>query len=382
MNNKVLLVDDEVNILNSYRRTLRNHFAFDVANSGAQALQMLSKDPNYAVIVSDMQMPNMNGIELLKKTKEISPNTVRMMLTGNADQKTAIDAVNIGDIFRFINKPCPPATLAQNITAGIKQYNLIISEKVLLNQTLKGVINVLNEVLTVVNPNIYSHITKLKKYMMNLAKALKLPKTWWFEPMIQLSQLGYIMFPGHDAVSANSQNKMQLNDRKLIEKHPLLSSDLICRIPRLKNIAHIILYQEKCFNGDGVPFDNVKGEEIPYAARMLKIVLDYMRYKNEGVSNEQAFMKLETHKEFYDPKILAIFESTLDIQDRSSQELVKLTELTDNMVIQESLQTRAGLLVAAKGQEVTEALRRIISHCIQNGALEGSVIVSKNYDYM
>jgi len=105
---KILCVDDEPNVLKAYKRGLRSNFAIDIATSGGEALQFIESRGPYAVIVSDMRMPQMNGIELLNTVKQCAPDTVRIMLTGNADQQTAIDAVNPGEIFRFLNKPCQP----------------------------------------------------------------------------------------------------------------------------------------------------------------------------------------------------------------------------------------------------------------------------------
>ena len=88
-----------------------------------------------------MKMPEMSGLELLTAVKSLQ--TVRMMFTGNSDQKTAVDAVNHADVFKFINKPCSSEDLLIYINAGLRQYDLLIAEQVLLNKTLKGVINVL-----------------------------------------------------------------------------------------------------------------------------------------------------------------------------------------------------------------------------------------------
>jgi DNA-binding NtrC family response regulator len=90
---KVLVVDDEVNILDSYRRSLKNVVEIETAISGKEALEVMDAKGSFAVVVSDMQMPGMNGVEFLAKAKCRAPDTVRMMLTGNADQQTAIDAV-------------------------------------------------------------------------------------------------------------------------------------------------------------------------------------------------------------------------------------------------------------------------------------------------
>jgi len=105
MPNKVLLVDDETNVLQAYTRVLRRRFDLEVAQGGAEALESLARSGPFAVIVSDMRMPGMDGVELLAQVRERFPDTTRIMLTGNADQATAMAAVNLGAIFRFLTKP-------------------------------------------------------------------------------------------------------------------------------------------------------------------------------------------------------------------------------------------------------------------------------------
>src|SRR5947209_3169648 len=95
----ILFVDDDSNLLAGYQRNLRKGFRIDTAASGPQALTMLTAQGPYAVIVSDMRMPQMDGVQFLSKAKSVSPRSVRIMLTGNADQKTAIEAVNEGYVF-------------------------------------------------------------------------------------------------------------------------------------------------------------------------------------------------------------------------------------------------------------------------------------------
>ncbi|QBG35043.1 HD domain-containing phosphohydrolase [Litorilituus sediminis] len=376
MSHKILLVDDEINILNSFRRNLRGLFDFDLAQSGEEALKLIDNKNKYAVIITDMQMPVMNGVELLQEVKKKSPNTVRIMLTGNVDQKTAIDALHIGDIFRFINKPCSHQALTQAIEAGIEQYNLVIAEKILLNKTLKRTLNVLSEVLTIVNPKIFAHTVQIKKHMLALAKTLNYPVSWSFEPMIQLSQLGYVMFPDNTLNQGESDDTLSLEQRQMIERHPCLAADLIRKIPRMNTIAHTILYQEKCFNGEGVPHDDVKGEDIPYGARMLKIVIDYLRFKRAGSSTNQACLALDEQNQYYDPNILKAFKESVCATSELSQKLINLSELKEQMIIQEDICTKTGLVVITKGQEITEALQRIIAHCVENGALKSNTKVT------
>ncbi|MFH1417727.1 MAG: response regulator, partial [Planctomycetota bacterium] len=136
MSKKILCVDDDPNILNAYRRGLRRLFEIETAEGGAEGLEAIASQGPFAVVVSDMRMPGMDGIQFLTAVKKRAPESVRIMLTGNADQQTAMDAVNEGSIFRFLTKPCPPEHLAKALTAGIEQYRLITAEKELLGKTL------------------------------------------------------------------------------------------------------------------------------------------------------------------------------------------------------------------------------------------------------
>src|SRR6266404_8812143 len=122
MSEKILCVDDESSILRGFERVLDGTFPIQTATSGEEGLTLVSEQEPFAVVVSDMRMPGMDGIQFLRKLKEIAPDTVRMMLTGNDDQQTTIDAVNRGNIFRFLTKPCSPEDLEQAIVAGIQQY--------------------------------------------------------------------------------------------------------------------------------------------------------------------------------------------------------------------------------------------------------------------
>src|SRR5690349_3314098 len=144
---KILLVDDEPNLLSALQRGLRRQFTVETACGGSAGLTILEKWQDFAVVVADMQMPEMNGVQFLAKVRESAPDIVRMMLTGNADQATAMEAVNQGNIFRFLNKPCTVDRLADALNAGVRQHQLITAERDLLENTLRGSIKVLTDIL-------------------------------------------------------------------------------------------------------------------------------------------------------------------------------------------------------------------------------------------
>jgi DNA-binding NtrC family response regulator len=105
MAERILLVDDDPNILDGFRRSLSREFLMETALGAELALKLVAENGPYAVVVSDMRMPGMDGVQFLSKVKAQSPDTIRVMLTGNADMDTAVHAINEGSIFRFLNKP-------------------------------------------------------------------------------------------------------------------------------------------------------------------------------------------------------------------------------------------------------------------------------------
>lgn len=150
---KVLIVDDHESLLSGLRRQFRERYQVTTATSGPDAIEKLSSDEPFAVVISDMRMPEMDGVEFLEILERKSPDTVRMMLTGNADQETAVRAINSGHIFRFFNKPCDAETLSEGIDAGIQQYKVHQAEKVLIEKTLSGSVKLLADVLSLSNPH-------------------------------------------------------------------------------------------------------------------------------------------------------------------------------------------------------------------------------------
>jgi len=126
---KILFVDDEAAALDGYRRILHQQFTLSTAPSGEEGLAAIQTNGPFAVVISDMRMPGMNGSEFLAQVRRRAPDTVRMLLTGHADLDSAIDAVNRGNIYRFLTKPCEKQALVEAIRAGLDQYRTVAAEK-------------------------------------------------------------------------------------------------------------------------------------------------------------------------------------------------------------------------------------------------------------
>jgi type II secretory ATPase GspE/PulE/Tfp pilus assembly ATPase PilB-like protein/FixJ family two-component response regulator len=131
---KILFVDDEPNVLNAMRRIFRQeNYTIFTAPSGTEAICLLQKEPVH-IVISDHRMPGMTGAELLRKIKELYPQTIRIMLTGHADVNAVMGAVNEGAVYKFITKPWNDEDLRLTVSLALEQYDLIQENKALKTQ--------------------------------------------------------------------------------------------------------------------------------------------------------------------------------------------------------------------------------------------------------
>ena len=195
MKPRALCVDDEPHVLSALKRQLQNLFVIDTAASGEDGLGVVRTRGPFAVVVSDYRMPGMSGVEFLSKVREIDPDAVRVVLTGQADMEAAIAAVNEGHVFRFLTKPCPAFDLVRVLQACVAQHQVIVAERELLEQTLAGTVKMLTEVLGLVSPDAFGRATRTKNCVIHVAAALRLPSAWQYEMAALLAQIGLISLP-------------------------------------------------------------------------------------------------------------------------------------------------------------------------------------------
>jgi response regulator RpfG family c-di-GMP phosphodiesterase len=377
MTNKVLFVDDEPNVLSAVQRTLRGQFDVETCADPQRAVGLLqSSQPPFAVVVSDMRMPGMNGAEMLAAAKKIAPDTVRVMLTGNADQQTAIDAVNKGEIFRFLNKPTDPDVLRNVLTLGIRQHQLMTAERDVLERTLNGCVKVLTEILSIVKPAAFGRTDRLRAKTKQIAARLNEPYGWELDTAVSLALLGCVGLRPELLDKVMSGNA--LNSSELLEYmgHPLLGADLIKAIPRMATVADILLYQHKHFDGTGFPADDRKGADLPMGCRILHLVLAYDDLKNQGWSDASIYEKLRRQAVLYDPSVLEAFGATIDDEGAVKVLRVPIADVRDGMTIQEDVKTTKGLLLVCQGQVVTPTVRQHLANFSEAGLLGGHVLVT------
>lgn len=359
---KILFVDDEPNVLSALQRQLHDRFDVQTALGPKAGLEALQNWQEFAVVVADMGMPEMSGIEFLAQASQLAPNVTRVMLTGYLDQATAVEAINQGKIFRFLTKPCPTEKLIETLDQAVAQHHLILAEHELLENTLGGSIKVLSEILALADPKTFGQAESLRDSIRQLANSMKLTPTWELEAAALLSQIGFVTIPPELILKARLGQPLTEREKDVFTRIPAIGSSLISQISRLEGVARIILYQHKRFDGAGYPPDAVAGESIPLGARMLIILVDLARLEATGLKRPAALAQMRERTGWYDPNLLsAVAELAPTVRAKppgpgDSTISVNFAGLRVGHVLCSNLETKAGMMLVPAGSRITPML--------------------------
>jgi response regulator RpfG family c-di-GMP phosphodiesterase len=350
----VLCVDDEPRVVESLAVHLRRNYRVLTANSSLGALQILKDTGAPAVIVSDMRMPGMDGASLLKQVKQLYPETTRILLTGDPGRDAAIAAVNDGQIFRYLTKPCLPDHFRMAIEAGVTQHRLISAEKRLLQETVVGCIQALVDVLAMTNPVAFGRASRVKRLAADLATAGGMQGFWQLQAAAMLSQIGFISLPVELVEKVYYGKRLTADERTLADGTLQVAQKLLERIPRLEPVIEILTASRE---GSAVPAEGL----IKAGGLILRLVLDYDAYMAQGHSSASALRLLRQQMAKYGPQHVNDLERLVGSGAATEQIIeVQVSLLNAGMVFMDDLRTNVGALLVPKGFEVTEAfLQRV-----------------------
>lgn len=375
MSEKILYVDDDPNILAAYERVCRKKFDVTTAMGGEEGLEAVFTQGPFAVVISDMRMPGMDGVEFLAKVREVAPDTVRMILTGNADLQTAIVAVNEGHIFRFLTKPCHNSALLKAIEAGIEQHWLITAERQLLEETLNGSITVLTDVLSLVNPVAFGRATRIRRFVKHVVAALGLPNAWQFEVAAMLSQIGCVTLPSDTVRKHYAGQEMSPEEREMFSSHPAVAGKLIANIPRLEEVAHMIARQQEPFSWAPSSLAPADRDPVELGGQILKVVLDLDLLLSQGSPPAGAVAGMLADPEMYDPAVVAALANLEIVPATSETRALDVESLDVDMILDQDVRAKNGNLLVSRSQEVSFAMLARLKRWAQGVGVEEPIRV-------
>jgi ActR/RegA family two-component response regulator len=353
MTQQILFVDDEPKILQALERQLNTRFHMQTVQDPESGLRTVRQNGPFAVVVADFRMPGMNGIQFLAEVKHLSPDTVRVMLTGQGDLNTAIAAVNEGSIFRFLTKPCPTEILTAALDSAVEQHRLITAERELLEKTLRGSIKVLTEVLSLVSPGAFSRACLVRRYTTHMATRLKLRSVWEFELAAMLCQLGYITVPQQVLDKVAARQKLSPDEQAVFSSHPAVAERLLENIPRLETVARMIRNQDsppRLEERTAALFEC--GDVVALGTAILRTALEFERLGSTGRPRRDAIEQMRQAGLFNSRLLEALETAEIGAVERRVR-MLRVNELNTTMVANQDICTNKGVLLLPAGEGLT-----------------------------
>lgn len=399
---RLLFVDDEENILRSLKRLfMDDEYEVFTAASGKEALALLAKQDDMAVIVSDQRMPEMEGVEFLEKSREISPLSIRILLTGYADVNAAIAGINRAGAARYLNKPWQDDELVQTIRTALQSYSLVKENKRLnalvrkqneelkrwnteletmvqeqtmelqvryddlrrlnseMRKNFKSTIMSFSSLLELRDKRMRTHSRNVAELAGTVGKILDLSTTDREILVVGalLHDIGKIGIP--DIMLQSDPEKMHDNEYQEYVTHPVRGQAAIDFIEGLRDAGVVIRHHHERYDGEGFP-DKLKRKEIPLAARIISIIdfIDKKMRRFEGDAGISVILKKveeEAGKRF-DPRLVPIiipeakkfYKERLPTQDHKELELYP-KDLAAGMVLTRDVYSGTGILLLSQG---------------------------------
>jgi putative nucleotidyltransferase with HDIG domain len=401
---KILFVDDEVNALSSFKRLffVYNDIEVYTAKNGPEALKILNCN-EIDLVVSDMRMPQLNGNDFLQYLKDKYPNIQRIMLTAYADVSTTVDAINKGEVFRFLTKPWNDEELKETILGALeytdlKRRNEELSKVIwgknrelnalnksleqnvrqqteqleeannhlkLMNEVLKQnfdeVIHLLSGAISLIHRDLAAHSKRVAQLCRVLCDELGLDE----DHTKVVSQAAFLhdigLLGASDHIFTVDLEQLDENSKSFYLYHPVIGEKLIGSVKALKRISKLIRSHHEEYNGTGFP-DKLRGAHIPLGSQIIKIVSDYdnFLFKN-GFSSEESLNRIKSRSyKSYDTDLINSFFKTIsktNVHQHYPVRRIMVKDLQAGMYLLDEVTLENGVLLIPKGITIDEPIK-------------------------
>jgi response regulator RpfG family c-di-GMP phosphodiesterase len=402
VSNRILVVDDEEIVVSTLRETLRRQNYDVVATTDPTAALEELQAGSFAVIIADQRMPLITGLELLDRARQIQPQATRILMAGVVSLDMVIDAINKGEIYRFIVKPWLREELLVTIKNAAQRHELVQQnlhlqtatqsmndQLVELNQSLEEQVKLVarqNQQLARMNQTLEQNLLRSMELSLHAAQTfyptlgdqgrrvaqlcrtmaqvagLSSEERRALESAALLHDIGLVGAP-RSLIRRWQENPQTLNhaERALIEQHPVLGQELSAFGNGLEQVGVLIRVHHERVDGTGYP-DKLPGDQIPWMGRLLAVAVAFSASKlvrDDAVEE----IKLQANTAF-DPDAVRVFLRALPLAHAPRREKqVPLSELRPGMVLARGIYTPNGLLLVPEGQQLNPIyIEKLLNH--------------------
>ncbi|MBW2339988.1 MAG: response regulator [Deltaproteobacteria bacterium] len=410
---KLLLVDDEESITKALQRLFRKEgYEIHTALSGQEGLEVLKEaKKSFSLIISDQRMPGMTGAQFLEKAKNIFPNAKRILLTGYSDIDAIVDAINKGEIHRYLAKPWNDDDLLIQTRQILEQMELEERNQKLESSVLNA-IRLLSSLVEILNPKLGEHMKQVAPLAREIAEEYALEKEQLDQIEIagMLHDIGLLGAP--ERILEKDPDEMSETERYMFNQHPEIGQICLQTVESLDQVGAIVLAHHEHYDGSGFP-NGLIGDEIPLGARIISVVADYCQLartwptdvneimtkarkyigpsvkdilvagRKELINDITSKILLLRATQKYDPDVVMKLVKNLepDEEERKRQQrlrdvvAVHFNDLREGMVLGKNLRTVDGRLVLTRGTTLNQSLIPSIQRLGEGNVLEGSVYI-------
>ncbi|MBS2038334.1 response regulator [bacterium] len=308
---KVLIIDDDTRVLGVCEDALSQHFEVEVAEGPRAGLTKILKGENYAVVVADLMMSGISGLEILRRLKEWSPLTVGILFSGHSDSELALRAINGGEAYRYIRKPCTEQQLVGGVQAGLDYHHLLSCQQAFLRDTLAPVLQLVGTQLASMQKELYGRTFPMGRFVRLLAEALELTEAWEFEVAATLAALGWCTAPKdvqrklHGRVPGDSTVALTLGF------HESRLHESLARIGRMHDYLEMLRQPNRAWQLI-LPGDHpLTASRLQIGGHLLHFARQLAELTLRNNCSETALRSLKARRDFYHPKMLEAAEGIL-----------------------------------------------------------------------
>jgi response regulator RpfG family c-di-GMP phosphodiesterase len=398
----ILIVDDEEIILAALQETLRRANYESVTFFDPQAAVDELKKRQFSVVITDQSMPGLSGLEVLAEARRIQPFATRILITAVLSLDTVIEAINKGEIFRFIVKPWLREEFLATVQNAVQRYELICQ-----NARLQGSTQSMNEQLVELNRSLEQQVklvaqqnqqlgTDNAALEQNLVRSMELcvhtMQTFYpslgnqarrvaqicksmtqvlqlapedrrvLESAALLHDIGLVGVQRH--IIRKWQEELEpltAPEKALIEQHPILGQELAAFGSGLDQVGEVIRAHHECYDGSGYP-DQLVGENIPWLARLLSVAVAYASSPLHG-SDAVDRIRLEANSRFDPEAVRVLLRALTSTQVSRKEREVTLADLRPGMVLARGIYTANGLMLVPEGQQLNATyIEKLLNH--------------------
>lgn len=353
----ILFVDDEQSLLHGIERRLAGVFNLSTATSGPEALMKMDCPTPFAVVVTDMRMPRMDGLEFIRQARLKSPDTVYIMLTGNQDQRTSVQALNDGHVFRFLNKPCQSGELVSAIEAAIRQYQLVTSEKELLQNTFFGAVSMLTDVLELSHPQIFGRMQQIQDTVEALRSGLKLERHWEYSIAPRLALVGFALMPPDERLMIEFGLQAAEDVNNCFRTAGEIGERLIVKIPRLQTVARIIGKMHEVDGSAVIPTCKTEDAKALMGATILRVAIHWDYLNRQGLHAAASVAEMRRSLPNLSAEMISAMHS-VHIETGTDDEGIEIrpNELEEGMVLASDVLTSSGTMLVGRGRRINATI--------------------------